>query len=77
MEHLSNEDRVRELGSFSMEKRILWGDLAAAFHYIKGACKKNENRNFSRACCDKIRGYSSKLKEGRLSTLTPRPPPRF
>lgn len=77
MEHLSNEDRVRELGLLSKEKRILWGDLVAAFQYVKGAYKKNENRNFSRACCDKIRGYGSKLKEGRLSSPIPRPCPRF
>lgn len=66
MEHLPSEDRVRELGLSSMEKRILWGDLVAAFQYAKGACKKNENRNFSRACCDRIRGNGSKLKDGRL-----------
>lgn len=62
MEHLSNEGRVRELGLFSMEKGILWEDLVAVFQYVKGACKKSENRNFSRGFCDKIRGYDSKLK---------------
>ncbi|KAK4808965.1 hypothetical protein QYF61_015199 [Mycteria americana] len=66
MEDLSCEERLRELGLFSLQKRRLWGDLTAAFRYLKGAYKKDGDRLFSRACCDRTKGNGFKLKEGRF-----------
>jgi len=65
MECLSYEDMLRELGLFSIRKR-LQGEPRAAFQYLKGDCKKEGDRLFSRTCCDRTRGHGFKLKEGRL-----------
>ena len=45
----SYEDMLRELGLFSLEKRRLWGDLLAAFQYLKGATGKLEGDLLSRS----------------------------
>ncbi|KAK4823245.1 hypothetical protein QYF61_000212 [Mycteria americana] len=61
MEHHSYEERLRDL-----EKRRLQGDLIAAFQYLKGVYKKDEDKLFRRACCDRTRGNGFKLEEGRF-----------
>ncbi|KAK4821751.1 LOW QUALITY PROTEIN: hypothetical protein QYF61_000812 [Mycteria americana] len=64
LEHLPYEDRLRELGSFSLEKRRLWGDLIAAFQYLKGAYRKDVEGLWSVVIGQGGNGF--KLKEGRF-----------
>ena len=64
LEHLSYEERLRELGLLSVEKRRLWGDLRAAFQYLKGPARKLE-RDYLQGH-DRTRGNDFKLKEGRF-----------
>ncbi|PKU34101.1 reverse hypothetical protein [Limosa lapponica baueri] len=66
LEHLSYEDKLRELGLFSLEKRRLWGDLRAPFQYLKGAYRK-DGEDSMRECRDRMRGNGFKLKEERFS----------
>jgi len=67
LEHLPYEERLRELGLSSLEKRRLCRDLIAAFQYLKGAYEKGRDRLFTRACCKKTKCSGFQLKEGRFT----------
>jgi len=56
LEHLSCEERLRELGLLSLEKRRPRGHPIVAFQYLKGAYKKEADKHFSRAYSDRTRG---------------------
>jgi len=66
LEHLSYEERLRELGLFSLGKSRLRGDLRPAFQYLKGTYRKGGENPFSKACCNRTRSNSFKLREGRF-----------
>jgi len=44
------EDRLRELGWFSLQKRMLQGDLRAMFQYLKRSFKNEGDKLFNGVC---------------------------
>ena len=69
LEHLQNEERLSNLGLFSLEKRKLKGDLINVCKYLKGGGRQmDEARPSCVMCSNRTRSNDLKLEHRKFHT---------